>query len=91
MTPAEARSRVIAAISKATPSIHQERVSRALADPGGDLAFSDVDIDSLAAMEMCVEIEDQTGVEVDLGDIARYPSVNQLASFIAGKKATNDR
>jgi acyl carrier protein len=56
-----------------------------LVQPDDDMDFAELDLDSLAAMEMCLEIEDKTGIEIDLGDLAQHPSVNALAKFMVAR------
>lgn len=89
MTLAEARAQILSAIDFASGALNKEPIARKLAIPGADLEFSELDLDSLAAMEVCLEIEDKTGIEIDLADLARYPTLNTLAEFMAGKTATS--
>ena len=86
----EARDRVISAIHLATGALNDKHVWNTLANQD-DVDFSDIELDSLAAMEMCVEIEEKTGIEIDLGDLAQNPSVNALAKFMVGKTGTHNR
>ncbi len=81
----QARDHVISAIQFATGALNKEGVANKLAKPGGDMDFAELDLDSLAAMEMCLEIEDKTGIEIDLGDLAQHPSVNALAKFMVAR------
>jgi acyl carrier protein len=34
-----------------------------------------------------MELEEKAAVEIDLGDLAVYPSVNSLAKYVAAKSA----
>jgi acyl carrier protein len=79
------RNHVISAIQFATGALNKEGVANKLAKPDGDMDFAELDLDSLAAMEMCLEIEDKTGIEIDLGDLAQHPSVNALAKFMVAR------
>ena len=87
----EARREVISAVHVATGALNQKDVANKLAKRDGDVAFSELELDSLAAMQMCLEIEDKTGIETDLGDLAQHPSVNALAAFIVGRAAADPR
>jgi acyl carrier protein len=89
MTFEEARKQVVSAIHSATGALNEKHVWNKLAQD--DVDFSDVELDSLAAMEVCVELEEKTGVEIDLGHLAQHPSVNALARFIVVKARTNHR
>jgi acyl carrier protein len=80
----DARKQVIAAIHFATGALNEQQVANKLAERDGDVQFSEFEFDSLAAMEMCLEIEDKTGIEIDLGDLAQHSSVNALARFMVG-------
>jgi acyl carrier protein len=81
----QAREQILLAIHSVTTAIDDARVSRT----NEDLAFADLDIDSLAAMKMCLELEAATGFEFDLGDLARHPSINRLAAFIVSRSSDN--
>ena len=81
----QARDEIISAIHFATGALNKEGVANRLAKPDGDIDFAELDLDSLAAMEMCLEIEDKTGIEIDLGDLAQHPSVNALAKFMVAR------
>jgi len=87
----EARAQVISAIQFATCGYNKDLIASKLADEYADLAFSELEFDSLAAMELCIEIEDRTGVEIDLGELALYPSVNDLAKFMAARSSAHHR
>jgi acyl carrier protein len=87
MTLGEAREHVLAAIRSATTVIDDPRVMGELATPDGDIILAELDIDSLAAMKMCLDIEDSAGVEINLGDLAVHPTVNKLATFIVARSA----
>jgi acyl carrier protein len=54
-------------------------------DPAEDVAFADLDIDSFTAIEVALAIEDRTGVELDLGDLLAYDSLNALAHTIVDR------
>ena len=62
-------------------------LARRLADPSGDVAFDELEVDSLAAAELCIAIEDKTGVICDIGDLVLYKSVNALAAHLTEKSA----
>jgi acyl carrier protein len=87
----EARAQVISAIQFASSALNEELIASKLADNGADLAFSELELDSLAAMELCIEIEDKTGVEIDLGDLALHASVNDLAKLMVARSPAHDR
>lgn len=80
----DAREHVIAAVHSATGSLNQSGVWTKLAN-GEDVPFSEMEIDSLAAMQMCLDIEEKTGLEIDLAELAQHPSINTLANFIVAK------
>ena len=89
MTFAEARDQILSAIEFASGALNREHVAKKLADRDADIEFAELGLDSLAAMEICLEIEDKTGLEIDLGDPAKHPSVNALANYLAGKAAAD--
>ncbi len=87
MTFAEARVQVVSAVHHASAAKDDVRFARALADPGQDVAFEDFKFDSLAAMEVCMALEEATNVEIDLGDLVAHPSVNRLAELLLKRSA----
>src|SRR6478672_3253181 len=85
MTFDEARRQVLEAIDYTTSALNDKRFAEFVRGSAGDLAFADLDLDSLASMEICRLLEEQTGVEVDLGDLVAQGSVNSLALMIAAR------
>jgi acyl carrier protein len=86
----EAREQVISAVHLASGALNEEDVWNKLARRD-DVEFTEIELDSLAAMEMCLNIEENTGIEIDLGDLAQHPSVNSLAKYLVDKCATQNR
>lgn len=85
MTFLEARVQVVGAIQHAWAMMDDVRFAKALADPAQDVPFEDLKFDSLAAMEVCMELEERTDVEIDLADLVAYPSVNRLAEHLQSR------
>ena len=54
-----------------------------------DVSFAELELDSLSAMELCMNVEEAAGVEVELGDLVLHPSVNALAAVLAER--TSDK
>ena len=89
MTFEEARKQIVSAIHVITGALDDKTYAGKLNGKNGDVTLSELDIDSLAAMAVCLEIENGTGVTIDLGDLASYPSVNGLARLLAGRASAN--
>jgi len=87
MTFLEARAQVVGAIQHAWATMDDVRFAKALADPAQDVPFEDLKFDSLAAMEVCMELEERTDVEIDLADLVAHPSVNRLAEHLQSRSA----
>ena len=85
MTFDEARTLIIGVIHETTNFLHRPDMAAQIEDTDADIAFGDIEMDSLVAMELCIELEDKTGVQVELGDLALYPSVNALAQHVSGQ------
>lgn len=83
MTFEEARTLVVDTVNNSWVLSNDPKFSNRLTDPKADILFSEIEMDSLAAMEICMNIEERTGAEIDIGDLAIYPSVNALAEFLA--------
>ena len=67
MTFLEARNQIVQAIHRAWASKDDPRFADALLDPQQDVDFAELKFDSLASMEICMELEDEANVELDLG------------------------
>jgi acyl carrier protein len=91
MTFEEARDQILMAIHFAIGALDEKQVANILAARGGDVDLSDLGLDSIATMEMCLEIEEKTGIELDFGDLAQHFSVNALAKYMVARTTSNDR
>jgi acyl carrier protein len=58
---------------------HSPEFAAQLADPAADVRFDEVEADSLARMEVCIQIELETGLSLSTEELLAHPSVNQLA------------
>lgn len=83
---AAARRAILASIHFATGALNEPKLAGIETDPNRDVEFAQLNFDSLAAMEFCMELEDKIGLEIDLGDLAAHPSINRLAAHIAARK-----
>jgi acyl carrier protein len=79
----EARKHILAAIHSASSVLDEPRYAGLATMPEMDVGFDDLGLDSLAAMEICMALEEKAGIEIDLGDLAIHPSVNMLARHVA--------
>jgi acyl carrier protein len=53
-----------------------------LAESAQDLSFVDMEMDSLTALDLCVNLEEATGKVVEPADLIDHPTLNQLAKFL---------
>jgi len=83
----DARAQIIVAIDAATSILSEPRFAGRIRDPEFDVEFADLGLDSLAAMEICMELEEKAGIEIDLGDLAIHPSLNMLARHVMETRA----
>jgi acyl carrier protein len=86
----EVRQALVRVLDRAFDASNRPALLKEISQPNGNLDFSSLDIDSLSAAEMCLYIEDETGVIVDLGHLAQYPSLNELTDFIVAEAARQD-
>ena len=82
MTFEEAHEQIVSAIHAITGALDDKTYAGKLTGKNGDVTLSELDIDSLAAMAVCLEIENGTGVTIDLG--WRYGDEDGLKSQIFG-------
>ncbi|MDR3464759.1 MAG: condensation domain-containing protein [Xanthobacteraceae bacterium] len=78
-----ARTAVFNALSKVM-KLSPELASR-LQDPSSDVQLAELTIDSLDALELCMEIETGTGVELDPAELAPLDTIGDLIRHVAGK------
>jgi acyl carrier protein len=88
MTFLEAREKVLAALGTAVNIFNEAKLSGKLRDPGVDLTFAELQLDSLAAIECCMILEDDTSIDIDPADLAIHNSINKLAGHIAQRTTT---
>ncbi len=83
MTPAEVRAIIIRGVNEWVSAADRPQLSKRLADPAQDVLFADLDVDSLAAAEISMLIEDETGYACDIADFIANPSIDTLSAFVA--------
>jgi acyl carrier protein len=87
MTHSEARRKILQALAVASNALDDAHVGPRLRDPSLDVRFDELQLDSLAAIECCMVLEESVGIEIDPADLATYGSVNGLAGYITAEKA----
>ena len=55
----------------------------------GDVGLDELELDSLVAMELCIELETSTGVRLDLDDLAANQSIDRIARLLAVRASAN--
>ena len=87
MTPSEARRQILQALAAASLALNDPYTGPRLRDPNADIGFEELNLDSLAALECCMVLEESSGLEIDPADLTTYNSVNKLAAYIVEKRA----
>jgi acyl carrier protein len=82
MTSAEARQKVLRALDVAVNVFNNPELSGKIHDPSIDVMFAELELDSLAAIECCMALEDDIGIDIDPADLAIHDSINKLAEYI---------
>ncbi len=82
MTLEEARAAVQDAISKV-----KDDPFAFTPDPGSTAnpSLAELDFDSMAALDLCMELEERTGIQLDLVDLGTNPSMDTIARFLVAK------
>ena len=77
----EARAAVRDAISRL------KDVSLSLIDPASAASpsLAELGFDSMAALDLCMELEERTGIQLDLVDLGTNPTVDTIARFLVAK------
>ena len=83
MTRSEARLKILQALDVASYAMNDPNVGPRLRDPCTDVLFHELGLDSLAAIECCMALEESVGLEIDPADLATHGSINKLAGYIA--------
>jgi acyl carrier protein len=89
MTFEQARGQLISALHLTAGVLDCKTIAGKLAE--GNVALAELELDSLVAMEFCLELENSTGVRLDLDDLASNPSVDDLARLLAVRASANAR
>jgi acyl carrier protein len=77
------RTQIIATLASMGQLADERRLTlQASADR--DLAFVDLEMDSLTALDFCVSLEDTIQRTIEPADLVEHPSVNALARHLAG-------
>jgi acyl carrier protein len=50
-----------------------------------DFSLSELDYDSMRALELCMEVEERSGIEVDLSELGSDPSLETIAALLVAK------
>jgi acyl carrier protein len=87
MTFEEARGQLISALHLTVGVLDCKNVAGKLTE--GDVALAELELDSLVAMELCIELESNTGVRLDLDDLAANPSIDRIARLLAVRASAN--
>jgi acyl carrier protein len=77
----QARTQVVAALSRIAPEIDPADV-----DPAGDLR-EQADLDSMDFLELVARLSDTTGVPIPEDDYARLDSLDALVAYLAERAA----
>jgi acyl carrier protein len=83
----EARAVVFAAIRAVSGRLDDYHSAEAVAD----LKLSDLALDSMAMIEICMEVEERTGVEFDLADLKRGTTFNGFCQLLVSRSAATGR
>jgi acyl carrier protein len=85
MNSGSARELIIDALRKLTDATNAPELAERLQNPNFDVAIRDLGIDSLEAVEWCMEIEERSGIELDPVELLTHDSINALAELVAGR------
>ena len=77
------REIVIDALHKAIGVRDNSGLAARLADPSADIAVDELGLDSLTAIEWCMEIEQATGLELDPEVLGRVRTLAGLVGHVS--------
>jgi len=76
------RALVIEALHRATGLLNEPAFAGLRGDATRDLAFADIELDSLSILEVLMELEDATGVELDPDLVPELGTLDRLVDHI---------
>jgi acyl carrier protein len=85
MNHSSVRTLVIDALHKVTEALSKPELAQRLQDPKINVAIKDLEIDSLEAVEWCMEIEERSGVELDPVELTTHRSIDELVDLIVSR------
>jgi acyl carrier protein len=85
MSDHDVRDMVIGALLKVVSSLEEPELAPVQRDLETNLAIADLGIDSLEAIEWCMEIEARSGVELDPVDLTTHGTIDELVRLVAGR------
>ena len=85
MKEEDVRKLVVDALVKVTNALSNSELAMRLKDPKVDVAIADLGIDSLDAIEWCMEIEARGGVEIDPVELTTHRSIDALVGLIVNR------
>jgi acyl carrier protein len=85
MTFETARGFVLKALHGACGLLNDPLFARRLDDPNSDIDFSELELDSLGMVQATLALEDETGIEVDVGELVNHATVNSLSELVVAK------
>jgi acyl carrier protein len=85
MTFGAARGFVLKALHGACGLLNDPLLARRIDDPDSDIDFSELELDSLGMLQATLALEDDTGIEVDVGELVNHATVNALSELIVAK------
>lgn len=79
MTDAELRQFLLSALRDANVfGLDDPSIDRSFISAESDIAFGDLDMDSLARMEFCIALETGTGISITPEELQKFRSLGEL-------------
>ena len=89
MTLEEARIAVVEALNDTAHLFDNSELVGRLRSPEGDVALSELGLDSLDVVEWTVEIDRRTGVSLDPGEVSGVTMLSQVTALVASRAGEN--
>ncbi len=81
-----AEKEIIEALVAALPDKADQKVLTAH-QPGGDFSLSDLDLTSLRMVEICMQLEESLGIDIDLEEFEEAKTLQDLVKLCEGLRA----
>src|SRR5271156_4869266 len=91
MNELRARILVVEALHEVTGALSTPDLALRLNDSNTNVLIAELGLDSLSAVEWCMEIETRSGIDLDPAELTTHGSLDELVRLIVGRAGSAER